>query len=59
MDFDHRENKQFTIAKSYGVMSNEKFLAEIAKCDIVCANCHRMRTAARAGYGIDMETVVR
>jgi hypothetical protein len=24
----------------------EAILAEVAKCDIVCANCHRLRTMA-------------
>jgi hypothetical protein len=27
-----------------------RLAAEIGKCDIVCANCHRMRTARRAGW---------
>lgn len=45
MDFDHRpgEVKRFSIGdgKSYG---EKVLLAEIAKCDVVCANCHRLRT---------------
>lgn len=27
----------------------ETILAEIAKCDLVCANCHRIRTHNRSG----------
>ena len=45
MDFDHRpgEAKLFGIGKSLHV-KREDLLAEIAKCDLVCANCHRIRT---------------
>jgi hypothetical protein len=45
MDFDHRDpsQKQFTIAGGYS-RSLEALLDEIAKCDIVCANCRRLRT---------------
>jgi hypothetical protein len=25
----------------------DRILAEVAKCDIVCANCHHLRTDAR------------
>lgn len=50
MDFDHRpdEVKSFGIAlrKRY---SQELLLKEIAKCDLVCSNCHRIRTEQR-GY---------
>ena len=48
MDFDHRENKLYTIANMKG-NKIEKLIEEIAKCDIVCANCHRTRTKNR-GY---------
>ena len=45
MDFDHRDRsmKKFTI----GLMLHEgwgRIREEVAKCDIVCANCHRIRT---------------
>jgi hypothetical protein len=31
--------------------SREQILAEIAKCELVCANCHAIRTFERAGWG--------
>lgn len=47
MDFDHLQNKKFNISRmySYGI---EKIKIEIAKCELVCANCHRIRTWRRA-----------
>ena len=54
MDFDHRPGEK----KSYhiGVMVNRRFTKkriqeEIDKCDVVCANCHRVRTATRGQWG--------
>ena len=48
MDFDHRpgEEKLFTIGTGV-TRSDAAILAEIAKCDLVCANCHRVRTYQR------------
>jgi hypothetical protein len=45
MDFDHRDpsQKSFTISKRFANRW-ERLLEEIAKCDVVCANCHRVRT---------------
>lgn len=49
MDFDHvRGRKRGTIASWYASVSEKALCAEIAKCDVVCANCHRERT-----YGTD------
>lgn len=46
MDFDHREGKKFQIG-SRGTRTIGMMLAEIAKCDVVCANCHREREHQR------------
>ena len=51
MDWDHvpeRGQKAFGIGRM-SMFKIERILAEIAKCDLVCANCHRMRTARRRG----------
>lgn len=46
MDFDHRDpdKKEFTIALMVNCGNIEKVKKEIAKCDVVCSNCHRIRT---------------
>src|SRR6266849_670862 len=47
MDFDHVSGtKLFNVGNSRSY-SHFKILAEIAKCDVVCANCHRIRTYRR------------
>lgn len=46
MQFDHRNpiEKKFSIPQSAYRVNSEKLAAEIAKCDVVCANCHMERT---------------
>src|SRR3990172_8755736 len=39
MDFDHRENKKFSIGSSLGSKGLSALILEIKKCDVVCANC--------------------
>jgi len=47
MDFDHvRGVKRFNIAQSIH-RSWPSLQEEMDKCDIVCANCHRIRSKAR------------
>ncbi len=53
MDFDHvRGVKVGNISTGLGTFSSfEKLLEEIAKCEVVCANCHRHRTFMRKTKG--------
>lgn len=46
LEFDHLGDKEFSISsgRRYGL---DRLMAEIDKCDVVCANCHRVRTADR------------
>jgi hypothetical protein len=48
MDFDHRDaqDKCFTIGQLGFCSSERRLRNEIAKCDVVCSNCHRIRTYA-------------
>jgi hypothetical protein len=49
MDFDHREGvtKEFSLHRIQNA-TKRAILREIAKCDVVCANCHRERTHQRS-----------
>jgi hypothetical protein len=49
MDFDHRpgETKRAVVTQMIGRSGLARIFAEAAKCDIVCANCHRRRTFLR------------
>lgn len=50
MEFDHRpgEQKKCDVARlAQPGTGLDTLLAEVAKCDLVCANCHRLRTLAR------------
>jgi hypothetical protein len=49
LEFDHLRDKCFNIGRELPDRNWESILAEIAKCDVVCANCHRRRTARRLG----------
>jgi hypothetical protein len=45
LEFDHRADKFTEVATLVGAaVKLERIEAEIAKCDVVCANCHRRRT---------------
>jgi hypothetical protein len=53
LEFDHRpdEVKLFHISDRMATGTMDDLLAEIRKCDIVCANCHRVRTVLKDQFG--------
>ena len=51
MDFDHVRGEKVGNVGGMALASWAKLQAEIAKCEIVCANCHRQRTNKRLLIG--------
>jgi len=49
LEFDHLRDKSFAIGTALTRYGWDKIVAEIEKCEVVCANCHRRRTAHRRG----------
>lgn len=49
LEFDHLPGtvKLFNVGQKIGTWSMAKLMAEIAKCEVVCANCHAVRTEGR------------
>lgn len=48
MDFDHVRGEKTYRISAMTSFSEKRILEEVAKCDVVCANCHRERTHQRA-----------
>lgn len=50
MDFDHIiGEKVIDVCRLASFCSPARLVSEVRKCEIVCANCHRIRTEARRG----------
>lgn len=51
LEFDHRDpsSKTHEVARLISTGRLEVLRAEIDKCDVRCANCHRIRTATQFG----------
>jgi len=49
LEFDHLRDKSFGIGAKLAQFAWQTILDEIKKCEVVCANCHRRRTARRRG----------
>ena len=55
LQFDHRSAKRAGINELLRAAEQwSDIFAEIAKCDVRCANCHRRRTAITMGYYKDL-----
>ena len=52
LEFDHlpQYKKQYNIATMIKGCNWEKIETEIAKCEVVCANCHHKRAATRGNW---------
>jgi len=53
-DFDQRDpmQKSFQISAKSRDVAEATLQAEFAKCDLVCANCHRLRTHVQIKTGV-------
>ena len=49
LEFDHLRDKSFDIGPALSRRNWQSILQEMKKCEVVCANCHRRRTARRRG----------
>lgn len=47
MQFDHLKDKEYHISTLVNINNMKKLEAELAKCEVVCANCHAERTYRR------------
>ena len=47
MQFDHLNDKEYSIASLVNYNNRAKLDREIDKCEVVCANCHAERTHQR------------
>lgn len=55
LDYDHLPEFNKITPIVYAVRdgwSKKRILSEIAKCEVVCANCHRIRTCERRDAGL-------
>jgi hypothetical protein len=51
LDFHHHHSKDLTVSKMVaGAYSLERIKREVAKCSVLCANCHRRHHAKEGNH---------
>lgn len=50
LEQDHIDGKSYNISSKVGSVSLDYLMEELNKCEVVCANCHRIRTAERGNW---------
>lgn len=50
MEFDHVRGRKIRPVANMKYYKLERLMKEIAKCDLVCSNCHAERTRKKAQY---------
>lgn len=45
LEFDHLGDKKFNVSRLLSTAGEDRLRAEIAKCVVRCANCHRKKTS--------------
>lgn len=48
LEFDHLRDKEFNVGVLMNMNSHDRLIKEIEKCEVVCANCHKIRTYSRS-----------
>ena len=51
LEFDHLDNKKYNVSKMRQSYNWETILKEISKCQVLCANCHKRKTAKQFNWG--------
>lgn len=54
LEFDHLGNKLREVSAMLHNFTLEKVKTEIAKCQVLCVNCHRRKTAVERRYYTDI-----
>lgn len=57
LDFDHMDpsKKKFGVAEGLNHMYSRKVMKEAQKCELRCANCHRVKTHPQAHLDVSIE----